>query len=319
DAVLTAFRIPTPVSTPDGGTLMVPIAAADYPVERLAVYQPGVHPRHPLAALRLTNRGVAALPPGLLTVYETADGAPAHIGDARLSTLPAGDSRLASFALDQAVTVDRSDQSSRTVARAQIADGVMTLSVTERQTSHYAIAGAKDGPRKLVIEHPRRAGWELAGGQKAETTAAAYRLPIDIPAGETVHLSVTLERPRLERIALADLPPDALLAQAQSVELPAEARQALGELAKLRVTLADAERRVAALEKAREDQVKEQERLRDNLAALTAAADLRKRMLAKMAEAETRLETLAAELAAARDAAETARRTLAERIRGLKL
>lgn len=319
DAVLTAFRIPTPVSAPDGGTLMVPIAAADYPVERLAVYQPGVHPRHPLAALRLTNQAPTALPPGVLTVYEALDGAPAHVGDARLSILPAGDSRLASFAVDQAVTVDRSDQPGRAISRVQIADGVMALSVIDRQTSHYAIAGAKDGPRKLVIEHPRRAGWELAGGQQAETTVAAYRLPIDIPAGETVKLSVTLERPRLERITLADLPPDALLAQAQSVELPAEARQALGELAKLRVVLADAERRVAGLEQAREEQVKEQERLRDNLAALAAAADLRKRTLAKMGEAETRLEALGADLAAARDAVEAARRTLAERIRGLKL
>lgn len=319
DAALTAFRIPTPVSAPDGGTLMVPIAAADVPVERLAVYQPGVHPRHPLAALRLTNPAPVALPPGVVTVYETLDGAPAHIGDARLSTLPAGDSRLASFALDQAVTVDRSDQPGRTVARVQIADGVMTLTVTERQTSHYAIAGAKDGARKLVIEHPRRAGWELAGGVKAETAAAAYRLPLDIGAGETATLSVTLERPRVERITLADLPADALLAQAQSAELPAAARQALDELAKLRVALTDAERRVAALERTREEQVKEQVRLRDNLAALAAAADLRKRTLAKMGEAETRLETVGAELAAARDAAETARRALAERVRGLTL
>lgn len=319
DAVLTAFRIPTPVSAPDGGTLMVPIAAADYPVERLAVYQPGVHARHPLTALQLTNATPTALPPGVLTVYETVEGSPAHVGDARLSTLPAGDSRLASFAVDQAVTVDRSDRPGRAISRVQIADGVMILSVIDRQTSAYAVAGAKDRPRRLVIEHPRRAGWELAGSQKAEATAAAYRLPLYVPAGETVHLSVTLERPRLERIALADLPPDALLAQAQSVELPAEARQALGELAKLRVALTDAERRVASLELAREEQAKEQERLRDNLAALAAAADLRKRTLAKMGEAETRLETLGADLAAARDAVEAARRMLAERIRGLKL
>ena len=319
DAALTAFRIPTPVNAPDGGTLMVPIAAADYPVERLAVYQPGVHARHPLAALRLTNPAPVALPPGVLTVYETLDGAPAHVGDARLGGLPAGDSRLASFALDQAVTVDRSDQPSRVISRVQIADGVMLLNVTERQTSHYAVAGAKDGPRKLVIEHPRRAGWALADGLKAETTAAAYRLPIDVPAGETVKLSVTLERPRVERVTLADLPPDALLAQAQGAELPAEARQALGELAKLRVALTEAEMRVAALEQAREEQVKEQERLRDNLAALASATDLRKRTLAKMNEAENRLEALSAEIAAARDGAEAARRALAERIRGLTL
>lgn len=321
DAALTAFRIPAPVSAPDGGTLMVPIAAASFPVERLALYQPSVHPRHPLAALRLSNPTATALPPGVLTVYETVDGAPAHVGDARLSTLPAGDSRLLSFALDQAVTVDRNEQPGRTLSRVQIADGVMTLTVTERQTTVYTVAGAKDGARRLVIEHPRRPGWEpaVATGRTLETTATAYRLPLDVLAGGTARLAFALERPRLERVTLADLTADALLVHAQGSELPAEARQALAELAELRAALSGAETRVAAVAQARDEQVKEQERLRDNLTALATAGDLRKRTLTKMGEAETRLETLAAELAAARDAAENARRKLAERIRGLKL
>jgi hypothetical protein len=323
DTAQVLFRAPRPVSAPDGGTLMVPIVAAAFPVERLALYQSGASSRHPLAALRLTNDAAAALPPGLLTFYETVNGAPAFVGDARMATLPAGDSRLLSFAVDQAVTVDRSDRPGRALSRATVADGVLNLSVVERQTTVYTVAGAKDGPRKLLIEHPRRTGWELADPAPAatgvEATAAAYRLPLEVPAGGTARLSVTLERPRSERATLADLSADMLIAYAAAAELPAAVREALTLLAGLRTALSEKERSVAEIERGRAEQVKEQERLRANLAALPAGGDLHKRTLAKMGEAENRLETLARDLAAARNEADAARRALAERIRGLKL
>jgi hypothetical protein len=323
DTAQVLFRAPRPVSAPDGGTLMVPIVAAAFPVERLALYQPGTSSRHPLAALRLTNGAAAALPPGLLTFYETVNGAAAFVGDARMAILPAGDSRLLSFAVDQAVTVDRSDRPGRALSRATVADGVLNLSVVERQTSVYTVAGAKDGPRKLLIEHPRRAGWELADPAPAatgvEATAAAYRLPLEVPAGGTARLSVTLERPRSERATLADLSADMLIAHAAAAELPAAVREALTLLAGLRTALSEKERSVAEIERGRAEQVKEQERLRANLAALPAGGDLHKRTLTKMGEAENRLEVLARDLAAARNEADAARRALAERIRGLKL
>jgi hypothetical protein len=323
DTAQVLFRAPRPVSAPDGGTLMVPIVAAAFPVERLALYQSGTSSRHPLAALRLTNDAAAALPPGLLTFYETVNGAAAFVGDARMATLPAGDSRLLSFAVDQAVTVDRSDRPSRALSRATVADGVLTLSVVERQTTTYTVAGAKDGPRKLLIEHPRRAGWELADPAPAavgvEATAVAYRLPLEVPAGGTARLSVTLERPRLERATLADLSADMLIAHAAAAELPAAVREGLTLLAGLRTALSEKERSVAEIERGRAEQVKEQERLRANLAALPAGGDLHKRTLAKMGEAENRLEALARDLAVARNEADAARRALAERIRGLKL
>jgi hypothetical protein len=323
DTAQVLFRAPRPVSAPDGGTLMVPIVAAAFPVERLALYQPGTSSRHPLAALRLTNDAAAALPPGLLTFYETVNGAAAFVGDARMAILPAGDSRLLSFAVDQAVTVDRSDRPGRALSRATVADGVLNLSVVERQTTVYTVAGAKDGPRKLLIEHPRRAGWELTEPAPAatgvEATAAAYRLPLEVPAGGTARLSVTLERPRLEQTALADLSADMLIAHAAAAELPATVRDALSRLADLRRALSEKERSVAEIERGRTEQVKEQERLRGNLAALPIGGDLHKRTLAKMGEAENRLEALARDLTAARGEAETARRALAERIRSLKL
>ncbi len=322
------FRYPQPVSVPNGGTLMMPIAARALPVERVALYQPASDARHPLASLRLRNDGDTALPPGLLTFYDRtskSDGAAtatsAYIGDARMATLPAGDSRLLSFALDQAVTIDREEKPSRRLSRASIADGVLTLSVTDRQSTTYTVAGAPDADRSLIIEHPRRAGWELAepAGNKPDATAAAYRLPLAVPAGKTVTLTATLERPRQERIVLTDLTADQIAARADAAELPPEVRQALTTLAGLRAAVAEKERRIAELERDRTERIADQDRLRENLKALPAGSDLHKRTLAKMAEAENRLDALARDLTAARGEAEAARQTLRERVKSLAL
>ncbi|MGF7174273.1 hypothetical protein [Azospirillum doebereinerae] len=315
------FRYPQPVTVPNGGTLMMPIAARALPTERVALYQPGTQPRHPLASLRLRNDSGTALPPGLLTFYETVGDAPAYVGDARMATLPAGESRLLSFAVDQAVTVDRAEQPSRRLARASIADGVLLLSVTERQTTTYTVSGAADGDRALVIEHPRRSGWDLAepAGAAADATANAYRLPLAVPAGKTVTLTAALERPRQERIALSDLTADQLTVQAASQELPANLREALTKLAGLRAAVAGKERRIAEVERDRTGQIDEQNRLRANLAALPAGSDLHKRTLAKMGEAENRLDALARDLTVARAEADTARQTLRDGIRALAL
>ncbi|CAO3355021.1 hypothetical protein [Azospirillum palustre] len=317
------FHYPQPVSVPNGGTLMMPIAVRSLPVERVALYQPGTDARHPLASLRLRNDGETALPPGLLTFYDRTGGAgaetSAYVGDARMATLPAGDSRLLSFAVDQAVTIDREEKPSRRLSRAALADGVLTLSVTDRQSTTYTVAGAPDADRSVVIEHPRRPGWDLAepANGKPEATAGAYRLPLAVPAGKTVTLTATLERPRQERIVLTDLSADQIAARASAPELPPEVRQALTTLAGLQSTVAEKERRIAELEDERTERIADQDRLRENLKALPAGSDLHKRTLAKMGEAENRLDGLARDLTTARAEADKARQVLRERVKAL--
>ncbi|CAO3382003.1 hypothetical protein [Azospirillum argentinense] len=316
------FRYPQPVTLANGGTLMMPITARAIPAERLSLYQPNTQPRHPLAALRLSNgdSGETGLPPGVLTLYERLGGAAAYVGDARLATLPAGESRILSFAVDQAVTVDRSEQPSRTLSRATLADGVLQLTVTDRQTTTYRIAGAAGEDRTVIVEHPRRSGWELVqptGGAAPDLTADAYRLPVAVPAGQTVTLAVALERPRIERFGISEMSPEQVRAYASSTELPAAAREALAKVAALRGTVADKERRVGDLEREQAEIGKEQERLRQNLATLPRDSDLFKRTIAKMGEQETRLDGLSRELATARKEADTARNTLRDQVRGM--
>lgn len=318
------FRAPQPVTLASGESLMLPIVARSVPVTRVDLFQPATHPRNPLAAVRLDNggAGTVSLPPGVLTLYERADGgAVSYVGDARMGAVPAGEQRLLSFSLDQKLRIDRSEQPSQTISAVTAADGVMTVTLMERQTTTYTTAGSVGEERTLVIEHPRRPGWTLAEpkGTAPDTTADAYRLPLTVPADGKAALTVTLERPRLERVVLADLSADQLGAQLSGRTLPPALKTALERLMALRVTLAEHQRRSAGLEKERAEITAEQERLRDNLGALPKDSDLYKRTLAKMSEQENRLDALGKELAAARRDSDAAQKAVADFARSVKL
>ncbi|HYH17698.1 MAG TPA: DUF4139 domain-containing protein [Azospirillum sp.] len=316
------FRYPQPVTLANGGSLLLPIVARAVPAAAVDLYQPATQPRHPLAAVRLANDGAAGLPPGVLTLYERGDeGAVSYVGDARLAALPVGEERLLSFAVDQKVKVDRTEQATQALTRASAAEGVLQLTVTERQTTTYTISGAAREARTVIIEHPRRPGWDLVepAGAKAELTPSAHRLPVTVPAGGTATLTVALERPRVDRLVLADMQPDQFAYYANARELPPAAREAMGKLAVLRTALADKQRRITDLEREQGELVKDQERLRQNLGALPTNSDLAKRTLARMGEDETRLEQIARDLATARKDAAAARQALVDAAKAVRL
>ena len=318
------FHHPGPVSVANGHSLLLPIVNRVVPAARLALYQPATQPRHPLAAVRLSNDGAAGLPPGILTLYERAgDGTVSYVGDARLAALPAGQERLLSFAVDQKVTIDSNSSQSQTLSKARLVEGMLQVVTTERAATTYTIAGAPHEARRVVIEHPRRSsGWELvpaaAGGPAVEATADAYRVATDVPAGKTVTVTVTTERPRQERFELVKLTPQQVEFYAAAGELPAELRQALAKLGSLRAVVAEREQAVSRFEGAQEELEKDQQRLRDNLQAVGQGSDIGRRYMAKLSEQEDRVEKLARDITAAHAAVEAARQSLADAVKGMK-
>ena len=65
------FRLPRPVSVKTGHSLSVRFLNREIAAERLSLYQPDTHARHPLASVRIKNDAKTGLPPGAFTFFET--------------------------------------------------------------------------------------------------------------------------------------------------------------------------------------------------------------------------------------------------------
>jgi hypothetical protein len=333
-ATQVAFRFPEPVSVPSGHSLMLPIVDRDVPAERLALYQPETHATHPLATVRLTNDGDTGLPPGVLTLYERGGGADAggdgggatttYVGDARLGALPAGEERLVSFALDQKTRIDREDRGEQRIARGRISRGVLELTVFDEETTVYRLKGPAREDRLVVIEHPRRPGWDLiepaAAAEGVALTPEDYRIRRRLAAGAEERVDVVVRRPRVERRELLDLSTEDLAFYARTGSgLDEPVRRAFARMAELRAEIERRERRLDELEARRGAIVAEQERIRANLERVPAEGDLHRRYLNRLNAQEDELERLAAETEAARAELERARDALGAYVAGLEL
>lgn len=318
------YRLPLPVSIEDGQSALLPVIEVTLPTKRVSIYQPDVAPRHPLAAAELTNDTGADLPPGAVTVLERGDdGALTYLGDARLAPLPAGESRLAIFAVDERVTIDREESRAQVLTLATIANGILTLTETQQRETLYTIEGAAGEPRTVILEHPRVEGYTISlpdgGAEVIEQTERYYRIRTDVAAGETKEVRVVLERPILRTIRIADLSRAQTLAYASSADLPEAVRAAFAHVAELQAAVADKESALEALEAELARIAEEQARIRENLMVVPAGSDLAEQYLTTLGEQESRIAALRVEIEAAESALAEARRALAEAIRGLSL
>jgi hypothetical protein len=297
-----SFRIPVPITLESGQSALVPLVDRDAPAERLALLQPAISTTHPLGAVKLANDGSSGLPPGVVTLYEQTPQGAAYVGDARLAGLPAGESRLLSYALDAKTKTLRDSETVSSLAKATIGQGVLHLTRSERLSVVYTIAAPKTEARRVIVEHPLMPGWTLIEPRKGvEETASAYRAPLDLKAGETQTLRFVLERPSEEALRVLDADDERLGAIAKSTAIDPAVKTALAELARLRRVVAEKQAAAARVETAIGGITEDQSRIRANLERVDKESALHKRYIEKLADEETRIEALQAERAKAGD------------------
>ena len=322
EATQIAFTPPYKIDVAAGQSLVLPLLDRELPARRVDLFQPSVDPRHPLAAVELTNDSGTGLPPGVLTLYQqNAKSGALYLGDARLAPLPAGDKRLLSYAVDAKVTVDRTTGERRPIVKATIAEGVMHLSRMSRWTTDYRVKTTGTGAPSLLIEQPRRAGANLTAPdpKSVDLAAGAYRIPLGLPASGEAKLSVVEEQPIEEAIGLTDLDDNRLGVFVASTELDPKLRQALSGLAARRQAVAQQRASLDKLKEERRQLVEDETRLRNNIAALGSDAALKKRLLAEFDETETAIDASTAAGAKLTDALAAAERDLAGYVAGLRL
>ena len=312
-----SFHLPSPVSVANGRTLSLPIVDAQSPVERVAIYDPNVDAHHPLSAAELTNDGKAALPPGIVTIYESGATGASYVGDSRLSPTPAGETRLLSYALDQKTTIEEDDSDNSTLARALIAKGVLTLDDLTRRHTVYRVKALE--PRHLVVFALKLDGGKLTAPDPKTVKEAdgRYRAPFEVAAGDGQTFEITQERTDQRLVALSNLADADLAVYAKSGQVDAQSRAALEKLAELRAKQAEEER--AVMDTAAEIQATEadQTRLKDLLGSVKEETDLAKRYLHKLDADETELEQLNAAKAQREKARDEAAKAVEAYVAGL--
>ena len=305
---LFAYRLGD-VDLPRRAAAMLPIVTQDVSAEKLSVWSRSAPGRHPMRAVRLVNTTGLALRGGPVTVLDEG-----YAGDALLPDLPAGDERLLSFAVDQAVLVDpfQPANAPTVLESARLADGVLVLRRQGLTVSGYRLENRGERDREVLVEHPLVRGSDLVQPARAEeTTPTAYRFRVALPAGAQDSLIVREARTLDERIALSTLSADQIARYARADgDVPEAVRRALRDAVAARRALAETERQIATLQRERREIEREQERIRGNLQSIDNASAYGRRLLTKLDEQETELEEIDTQIERLEEQAEAERRAL---------
>ena len=298
------YHFPSKVSLAAGSTMMLPFVDRNVAATRTWLYQPQTNPHHPLAAVRLRNDGDSALPPGLITAFDSgSDGAANFAGDAQLPLTAKGEAKFITFALDGKTDIRREDRGIKETRLGKVVNGVLTLSVRALQTMDYEITSPPDEDREVVIEEARGDGWKpVAETKDVEETATRLRYKVSAPRGRTTKATLVLERLEREAIALSTLEPEQIVTTITGLDNASPAlKDAMVKLGALVADLNRAEARRDDLAAEAKRIADDQARIRQNLAAVGQNSDLGRRYVDALRKQEDRL----AEIAAADKALET--------------
>jgi hypothetical protein len=284
--ISATFKLDGNYDIRNGDTVSVPIVDKEVAAELVSLFRPDRGDTHPISAVSLENTTGVSLPGGILTVYDNKGG---YIGDSSLVGLPNGDTRMSSFALDKKVNIESKVDSGIKTVEIKVVDGVLVTKNVIREETIYVIRGATDADRTVLIEHPKRDGWEFTSPDIKSESATDYRLKVKVAKGETREVKAVFARSGGESYQLADLNA-ADLVQWSSTALDPVIKDKLNELSRAKKDEYETRRQ---LERAGEEHnalQASQERTRENLKVMPAGTDQQKEYVEKLSEIEKRIE-----------------------------
>jgi hypothetical protein len=290
---LFQYTVPD-VRLPRQKSAMIPILTDPVAAARLSIYNQGVLATNPLLGVRLTNTTGKLLPQGPITVLDAG----AYAGDAQVEDLPAGQNRLLSYGIDQQVIVHADDHTENSsLVTGKIVKGVLELTYKQTFTQDYVAQNKAKNDKTLLVEHPKRPGWNLIQPAKPlETTDALYRFEELLPGGATAKMTVKEELVSSQGIAILPMDVGQVEAYLRTGEIPKPVKDALQAAAKLKYAVVDTERQMQERQQKINEISQEQARIRENMKTVAQSSDYYQRLLKKLDEQESQIEKLQAEL-----------------------
>ena len=318
----TTFTLAQPVDLAAGHSANVPILDREYPAARIGLV-PFLQP-HPLAAIRITNDDPHSLPAGVMAVYEASAGTVTFAGDARLGGLPSGESRLLSFARDLRSTVEtKQSPQPDTLTGYSVADGIVTYTVLNRRIMQITITAPVHASRDLLLEIPKSTAEQTLTVDDgkipvAGQTDTAFRIALSVKPDETRTIAASLDQPERRTVALIDGDEAILQTITGAEKLNPSGRAALRHILVLRQTEARKSVEVERQNKLLDDVLADEDRIRNNLAAVTPTDALRSRLIRSLDADETKIEALRTSIETATAEQAQAHRDLADAVAALR-
>ncbi|MCA9234094.1 MAG: hypothetical protein KDA44_01390 [Planctomycetales bacterium] len=317
---LFQYDIDGPVTLARQRSAMLPIVNQAIAGQKVSIYNPAVHSKHPLNGVQLQNTSDLHLMQGPVTVF---DGG-VYAGDARIPDLPAGGERLLSYAMDLDVEVaPQSDAQVQSLTTARIGGGALILTYKQVRSQKYALKNSGDDDKTVLVEYPHdpsQSDWELVTPEKpTEQTRDAYRFAVAAVAGERTDLQIKEQRTIRQSVALRSLNDRQVAVFVEAPEISDAVRAALRDVQKRQAEIAQLTTRRKQIEREIATIGQEQTRIRDNMRAIDRNTDLYNRYVKKFTEQEDRIEKLRNESAELEQRTTALQTALEQYIAGLEL
>ncbi len=289
------YKIKQPITIHKNQSALVPILQARIDAEKVTLWNP--REPHALRALWLNNTSGLTLDGGSFSIQE----AQTFAGEGLMDAIRPGEKRLISYAADPAVQIKsevKGEGQRATLVR--IHRGVLFHESQEREHHTYIVRNEDAKAREVVIEHPQRSGWELAGGAKpVETSASAYRFRMKVDPSQSASLEFDEVHSFGTSFALTNITPDQIAMFVHQGWANDKIQDALRPVIQQKNEIARYEQQIASTKTKISSIFDDQKRLRENLTALKGAETrtLAERYTGELNREEDELATLRKELA----------------------
>jgi hypothetical protein len=269
---------------------MIPILSGPMRTERLSIYNASVLPNNPLLGARLTNLSGGYMMQGPVTVLDHG----IYAGDAQVLDMPPDAQRLISYGVDQRMQVnDGNANTTAQVLTGKIVKGVLQISDEYNTDQTYIATNKADEDKLLLIEHPRQVDFQLVNTAKPiEVTDSLYRFELPVPAGKSASLRVQQQHVEWQSVEILPTDLTALVTYSQLKAIPQPVQQALIKAIQFKQAVVDTDRFLAQVRQDKSELSAEQDRMRQNMQAVSPGTDYYKKLLKKMDDQETQFEQM---------------------------
>lgn len=307
---LFQYNITAPVTLARQQSAMLPIINQKVEGEKISIYNPHTHAKHPLNGLKLKNTSPLHLMQGPITVFDAGT----YAGDARIEDLAPAQERLLSYALDLKAEIEpKTTASSLDLVSVKIQKGVLIASRKSSEEKTYTVKNRDRKAKRILIEHPHRADWQLIEPKEpTERARDVYRFALNVEAEKPARLIVREEKQFTETAQLLNSGSEVIAIYLRAQKIAPKVREALQRAVALRERVSQ----TAGERSRREQRIKEitdeQARIRENMARLSQQSELYNRYVKKFDQQETDLEKLRQEIESLKVAEKDQQRELNE-------